>query len=101
MGINVNLTPQLEDLVRAKVCPGMYTSESDVVREALRLMQEQDNYAKPRLTNCADTYTAGLKADKVKTETTPTSKLLLTQGAHRRKAPPEWVALPVAGYAGS
>lgn len=49
MGINVNLTPQLEDLVRAKVCPGMYTSESDVVREALRLMQEQDQLREAKL----------------------------------------------------
>ncbi len=42
MGMNVNLTPQLEELVRAKVDSGMYTSASEVVREALRLMDEQD-----------------------------------------------------------
>ncbi len=42
MGMNVNLTPQLEDLVRSKVSSGLYTSASEVVREALRLMQEQD-----------------------------------------------------------
>ena len=42
MGMNVNLTPQLEDLVRVKVSSGMYTSASEVVREALRLMDEQD-----------------------------------------------------------
>jgi antitoxin ParD1/3/4 len=40
--MNVNLTPQLEDLVRSKVASGMYTSASEVVREALRLMDEQD-----------------------------------------------------------
>ena len=38
MGMNVNLTPQLEELVRAKVASGMYSSASEVVREALRLM---------------------------------------------------------------
>ena len=38
MGMNVNLTPQLEDLVRSKVSSGLYTSASEVVREALRLM---------------------------------------------------------------
>ena len=43
MGMNVNLTPQLEALVRAKVSSGMYTSASEVVREALRLMDEQDS----------------------------------------------------------
>ena len=42
MGMNVNLTPQLEELVRSKVASGMYTSASEVVREALRLMDEHD-----------------------------------------------------------
>jgi antitoxin ParD1/3/4 len=40
--MNVNLTPQLDELVRAKVASGMYSSASEVVREALRLMDEQD-----------------------------------------------------------
>lgn len=38
MTINVSLTPQLEELVRAKVTSGRYNSASEVVREALRLM---------------------------------------------------------------
>lgn len=42
MGMNVNLTPQLEELVRSKVSAGLYTSASEVVREALRPMHEQD-----------------------------------------------------------
>lgn len=42
MGMNVNLTPQLEELVRSKVASGLYTSASEVVREALRLLDEQD-----------------------------------------------------------
>jgi antitoxin ParD1/3/4 len=42
MGMNVNLTPQLEALVRAKVNSGLYTSASEVVREALRLLEEHD-----------------------------------------------------------
>ena len=49
MGMNVNLTPQLEELVRAKVDSGMYTSASEVVREALRLMDEQDRLRQARL----------------------------------------------------
>lgn len=49
MGMNVNLTPQLEELVRAKVSSGMYTSASEVVREALRLMQEQDRLREVKL----------------------------------------------------
>ena len=42
MTINVNLTPQLEEMVRHKVSSGLYTSASEVIREALRLMEEQD-----------------------------------------------------------
>jgi antitoxin ParD1/3/4 len=42
MAMNVNLTPQLEDMVRRKVASGLYSSASEVVREALRLMEVQD-----------------------------------------------------------
>ncbi len=40
--MNVNLTPELETFVRAKVGTGMYNSASEVVRAALRLLEEQD-----------------------------------------------------------
>lgn len=40
--MNVNLTPKLEELVRSKVEGGLYNSASEVVREALRLLDEQD-----------------------------------------------------------
>lgn len=49
MGMSVNLTPQLEELVREKVSSGMYNSASEVVREALRLLQEQDDVREARL----------------------------------------------------
>ena len=49
MGMNVNLTPQLEELVRAKVSSGLYTSASEVVREALRLLVEQDQIRAAKL----------------------------------------------------
>jgi antitoxin ParD1/3/4 len=42
MQMNINLTPQLEELVRAKVASGRYNSASEVVREALRLMERED-----------------------------------------------------------
>lgn len=40
--MNVQLTPSLEKLVQAKVKSGRYGSASEVVREALRLMEERD-----------------------------------------------------------
>ena len=42
MTMNINLTPQLEEMVRQKVSSGLYASASEVIREALRLMEEQD-----------------------------------------------------------
>lgn len=40
--MNVSLTPDLEELVQKKVQSGRYTSASEVVREALRLLAERD-----------------------------------------------------------
>jgi antitoxin ParD1/3/4 len=42
MTLNISLTPQLEAMVRQKVSGGLYNSASEVVREALRLMETQD-----------------------------------------------------------
>jgi antitoxin ParD1/3/4 len=38
----MSIYPQLDEMVRQKVASGLYTSASDVVREALRLMEQQD-----------------------------------------------------------
>ena len=62
MGMNVNLTPQLEELVRAKVNSGLYTSASEVVREALRLMQEQDELRAVRLEELRREIRRGLES---------------------------------------
>ena len=40
--MNVSLTPELEKFVADKVDSGRYTSASEVVREALRLLEESD-----------------------------------------------------------
>ena len=40
--VNVHLTPELEQLVQAKVKSGRYNSASEVVREALRIMEQRD-----------------------------------------------------------
>ncbi len=40
--MNVSLTPDLEKFVSAKVESGRYNSASEVVREALRLLEEYD-----------------------------------------------------------
>ena len=47
--MNVSLTPQLEELVNQRVRSGRYNSASEVVREALRLMEEQDRLREIRI----------------------------------------------------
>ena len=46
--MNVNLTPELEKLVNEKVTSGLYNSASEVVRDALRLLREQDELRRIR-----------------------------------------------------
>jgi len=40
--VNVSLTPRLETIVKQKVEDGLYNSASEVIREALRLLEERD-----------------------------------------------------------
>lgn len=47
--MNVSLIPELETLVQKKVQSGLYTSASEVVREALRLLNDRDTVQQQRL----------------------------------------------------
>lgn len=47
--LNVSLTPELAELVNDKVISGMYHSASEVIREGLRLLKEQDEVRTIRL----------------------------------------------------
>ena len=40
--MNVSLTPELERFVQAKVESGRYNSASEVIREALRLLEDHE-----------------------------------------------------------
>ncbi len=40
--MNISLTPVLEEMVRAKVESGYYNNASEVIREALRLMETNE-----------------------------------------------------------
>ena len=48
--MNVSLTTELEKFVSAKVESGRYNSASEVVREALRLLEERDRARSAQLT---------------------------------------------------
>jgi antitoxin ParD1/3/4 len=58
--MNVNFTPQREELVRAKVASGRYTSASEVVPEVLRLMDEPDRLRAAELEQLRDDVREGL-----------------------------------------
>ena len=62
MTININLTPQLEAMVRDKVAGGLYCSASEVVREALRLLQEQDQLRAMKLEQLRADIRAGMES---------------------------------------
>jgi len=44
--MNVTLSPKREAMVRRKIESGQFNDPSDVVEEALRLMEEQERYAR-------------------------------------------------------
>jgi antitoxin ParD1/3/4 len=46
--MNVSLTPELEKYIQAKVDSGRYTSASEVVREALRLLEQKEQKEQER-----------------------------------------------------
>jgi antitoxin ParD1/3/4 len=60
--MNVSLTPELEKLVHEKVKTGRYNSASEVVREALRLLEEQDQLRALRLEEVRKRIAEGLVA---------------------------------------
>lgn len=59
--MNVSLTPELEEYVAAKVKSGLYNSASEVVREGLRLVHEQDQIREIRLENLRKEVRVGIE----------------------------------------
>jgi antitoxin ParD1/3/4 len=83
MPMNVNLTPQLEDMIRKKVASGLYNSASEVVREALRLLDEQDRRRAIKLEQLRQDIRDGLNSG----DPTPWDpEEIKREGRQRRKA---------------
>ena len=60
MDMNVSLTDDLVQFVEAKVSTRRYTSSSDVVREALRLMEQTERQAADRLQSLRRAWKDGI-----------------------------------------
>ena len=59
--MNVSLTPELERLVQAKVSSGLYNNQSEVIREALRLLVDQDRLREAHLERLRTVLAEGLE----------------------------------------
>ncbi len=59
--MNVSLTPELEQFVHAKVQSGRYLSASEVVREALRLLEERDHLREIQLQTLREKIAIGIE----------------------------------------
>lgn len=58
--MNINLTPELERLVQEKVASGLYNNQSEVVREALRLLAERDQQREAHIDGLRKALAVGL-----------------------------------------
>lgn len=60
--MNISLTPHLEELVKGKVESGLYNSVSEVIREALRLLEERDQLRELRFEELRREIQKGIKS---------------------------------------
>lgn len=58
--MHVSLTPELEELIRKRVETGRYNSSSELVREALRLWEEQEQLRELRLERLREKIREGI-----------------------------------------
>ena len=58
--MNVSLTPELEQIIHTKVESGLYLSASEVVREALRLLEERDRMNAMKLEKLREDIQVGI-----------------------------------------
>lgn len=59
--MNVSLTPELEQFVQEKVKSGRYQSASEVIREALRLLEQQDKIRLMRIEKLRSQIAIGIE----------------------------------------
>jgi len=65
MPMNISLTPRLEEMIREKIASGSYSSASEVVREALRLLELEDQLRSLKLQKLRQDIQEGLESGPV------------------------------------
>ena len=84
--MNVSLTEHLEQFVTEKVASGRYTSASEVVREALRLLEEQDRLRDLRTRQLEQELEAGIaELDRGRAKRS-SARSIKAEGRRRKKA---------------
>jgi antitoxin ParD1/3/4 len=58
--MNISLTPHLEEMIREKIATGSYNSASEVVREALRLLEQADQFQAMKIQKLREDIREGL-----------------------------------------
>jgi len=64
--MNVDLTPELEELLDSKLKTGRYSSAAEIVREALRLLEQRDEIFAVRKEEFREKIDEGWRAAKGK-----------------------------------
>jgi antitoxin ParD1/3/4 len=64
MPMNISLTPRLEEMIREKIASGFYGSASEVVREALRLLELEDQLRTLKLQRLRQDIREGLESGR-------------------------------------
>jgi len=80
--MNISLTRELEELVQIKVKSGFYTSASEVIREAVRLLQERDKIQEMKLETLRAEIQKGIESG----ESTPLDMEEIIQRGEKRLA---------------
>ena len=60
--MNVSLTTEMEQWVQQKVGTGLYTSASEVVREALRALHQKEMRSSAKLANLREALRVGMES---------------------------------------
>ena len=89
--MNVSLTPELENFVQIEIQSGRYTSASEVVGEALRLLEERDTLRMQHLQELRSRVDEGLaeltRGEGIDGESFMTSLLSTTVDPGQERAP--------------